>query len=174
MFDNDPISRIEWRDSKTLDANDYNPNVVMSTEMRLLERSLLLTGWVQPVLVDRAGTIIDGFHRVTLSRMSKELRERYGGMVPCAVLDIDRPQAMIVTIRMNRAKGSHIALRMSAIIASLVNDHHMDPQEIAKQIGADKSEIDLLLQENVFKVRKIEDWKWSKAWEPAPKSSRAK
>jgi hypothetical protein len=79
----DPISNIEWRDASTLNANDYNPNVVFTPELRLLERSLLLTGWVQPVLVQRAElTIIDGFHRSRLAQDSERLRERYAGKVP--------------------------------------------------------------------------------------------
>ena len=135
MFPTEPISRIEWRDAATLNANDYNPNVVFSPEMALLERSLLLTGWVQPVLITKEGVIIDGFHRTTLSRVSKAMRERWNGTVPCAVLDVTRDQAMLLTIRMNRAKGSHVALRMSKIIHELIDVHHLDPAEIAVEIA---------------------------------------
>jgi ParB-like chromosome segregation protein Spo0J len=162
----DPINRIEWRNASTLNANDYNPNVVLTPEMRLLERSILKTGWVQPVLITKAGVIIDGFHRVTLSRISEPLRKTYKGMVPCAVMDIDRPTAMILTIRMNRAKGSHMALRMSEIVTELVAKHNLDPQQVAAEIGAEANEIELLLQQDVFKAKKIADWKYSKAWVP--------
>jgi ParB-like chromosome segregation protein Spo0J len=163
---NDPISNIEWRDAMTLDANDYNPNVVFSPEMALLERSLLLTGWVQPILITKDGTIIDGFHRTTLSRQSKAIIARWGGKVPCAVLDVPREEAMILTIRMNRAKGSHVAVRMSKIIHELIDTHHYDPAEIALEIGATKEEVDLLYQDDVFEAKKIHDWTYSKAWYP--------
>lgn len=162
----DPITRIEWRDAHSLNANDYNPNHVMSPEMRLLERSILKTGWVQPILITKDGTIIDGFHRTTLSRASKALQEVYAGKVPCTVLDVDRAQAMILTVRMNRAKGSHIALRMSKMVAELVNELGVSPDALADEIGATKHEIDLLLQEGVFKAKKIKEHKYSKAWEP--------
>src|SRR4051794_25523211 len=119
MFDKEPISRIEWRDAATLRANEYNPNVVFTPELRLLERSLLLTGWVQPILILEDGTIIDGFHRSRLSAESPALKARYDGKVPCAVLDVPRSQAMILTIRMNRAKGTHVAVRMSEIVREL-------------------------------------------------------
>lgn len=163
----DPISRIEWRDASTLDGNDYNPNVVFTPELRLLERSLLKTGWVQPILINKEGVIIDGFHRSRLSLDSKPLRERYGGRCPCAVLDVDRATAMLLTIRMNRAKGSHVALRMSNIVRELIDQHHLDPSEIAQEIGATRDEIDLLYQEDVFKQRNIKDYAYSKAWYPA-------
>ena len=172
MFETDPISRIEWRDAASLNGNDYNPNVCFSPEMSLLERSLLLTGWVQPILIAKDGTIIDGFHRTTLSRMSEALRKRYGGMVPCAVLDVTRDQAMILTIRMNRAKGSHVAVRMSKIVHELIDVHHLDPAEIAVEIGATKEEVDLLYQDDVFEAKKIASWEYSKAWYPIENGKR--
>ena len=112
----EPISRIEWREAASLKANNYNPNCVFTPELRLLERSILLTGFVQPILITADGTIIDGFHRVMLSLDSSVLRARYSGKVPCAVLDVPRDKAMVLTIRMNRAKGSHVAVRMSEIV----------------------------------------------------------
>lgn len=166
-FQNDPISRIEWRDAKSLKANDYNPNCVFTPELRLLERSILLTGFVQPVLITKDGTIIDGFHRAMLSRESTALRARYDGKVPCAVLDVPRDKAMILTIRMNRAKGTHVAVRMSEIVRELIDVHHCDPQEVAIEIGATKDEIELLYQDGVFKMKNIEGYRYSKAWYPA-------
>lgn len=169
----DPISRIEWRDADALNANSWNPNVVFRPELKLLERSILLTGWVQPCLILSDGTIIDGFHRVMLSRESKALRERYSGLVPCAVLDVPREKAMILTIRMNRAKGSHVAVKMSEIVRELIDVHHCDPQEVAIEIGATRDEIDLLYQEGVFKHKNIADHVYSPAWYPIERGGRA-
>jgi ParB-like chromosome segregation protein Spo0J len=166
MTSDDPINRIEWREAASLDANDYNPNVVFTPELRLLERSILLTGWVQPILVTPTGGIIDGFHRCRLALDSKPLRDRYAGLVPCAVIDVSRADAMLLTIRMNRAKGTHVALRMSAIIRELVDMHGLDPMEIAAGIGATRAEIDLLYQDGVFKAKNITDWSYSRAWYP--------
>ncbi len=167
---NDPIANIEWRDAESLNANDYNPNVVFTPELRLLERSILLTGWVQPILITADGTIIDGFHRAMLSRDSIALKKRYEGKVPCAVLDVPRHKSMILTIRMNRAKGTHVAVRMSEIVRELIDVHHCDPQELSIELGATKVEIDLLYQEGVFKMKNIADCRYSKAWYPAERA----
>jgi len=78
----DPINRIEWRDAASLEANNWNPNVVFTPELRLLERSILLTGWTQPILITADGLIIDGFHRVRLALDSRAILERYGGKLP--------------------------------------------------------------------------------------------
>lgn len=169
-FENEPISRIEWRDAASLSANEYNPNVVFTPELKLLERSILLTGFVQPILITEDGTIIDGFHRTRLSMESATLKKRYGGKVPCAVLDVSRSQAMILTIRMNRAKGTHVAVRMSDIVRELIDVHKCDPQEVAIEIGATKDEIDLLYQDGIFKMKNIDKYQYSKAWYPVKHS----
>ena len=163
----DPIDNIQWLDASELNGNDYNPNVVFTPELKLLERSLIKTGWVQPVLISRDKIIIDGFHRWRLSQDSKAVKERYKGKLPCAVLDIDRATAMILTVRMNRAKGSHVAVQMSEIIHQLIDVHKLDLDEIAQEIGATKAEIDLLYQDGVFKMKNIKDYKYSDAWYPA-------
>jgi len=162
----EPIEQIKWIDSNKLVANDYNPNVVMNAELRTLELNILTIGWVQPVIVSTENIIIDGFHRTMLSKQSKKLKQVYGGLVPCVVFDIPRDKAMILTVRMNRAKGSHIALRMSEMIRELIDKHKWENKDIAKELGASSKEIDLLYQESVFKMKNIKDYKYSKAWYP--------
>lgn len=164
---NDPLNNIEWLDVNDLKANDYNPNAVFSPELRLLERSILKTGWVQPVLISRDNIIIDGFHRWSLSKDSKKIREKYNRKVPCAILQVDRGEAMVLTVRMNRAKGSHIAVRMSEMIKELIDTHKYDVDDLATELGATKKEIDLLYQDGVFKARNIKNYKYAKAWVPA-------
>jgi ParB-like chromosome segregation protein Spo0J len=168
----EPIDNVQWLDSASLNANDYNPNAVFSPELRLLERSILLTGWVQPILIDPDKRIIDGYHRHRLAIDSVELRRKYGGLAPCAVLAVTRPQAMLLTIRMNRAKGSHVAYRMSAIVRELMDEHGYDPAEISVEIGATADEIALLHQEGVFAQRNIKEYRYSRAWYPAETGSR--
>lgn len=162
----DPINNILWLEASELNGNDYNPNVVFSPELKLLERSVLKTGWVQPILISKDKIIIDGFHRWRLSQDSKAIKEIYKGKVPCAILDIDRPTAMILTIRMNRAKGSHVAVQMSEIIHELIDKHNVDSITLAQEIGATKDEINLLYQDGVFKMKNIQNYKYKKAWYP--------
>lgn len=162
----DPISNIQWVDCESLEANDYNPNVVFTPELKSLERNILAYGWVQPVIASMDGIIIDGFHRTMLSRESKQIREKYNGKLPCVMFDIPRDQAMILTVRMNRAKGSHVAVRMSDMVKELIDKYNWANEELAKEFGASKKEIDLLYQDGVFKFRNIKNYKYSKAWYP--------
>lgn len=164
MFKEDPISKVQWIEVDKLNANDYNPNVVLNKELNLLELSVLTNGWIQPILVNKDFTIIDGYHRSFLSRTSKALREKYNGKVPCVVMDLSESERMLLTIRINRAKGSHIAIKMHDIIKSLVDEHQVSMDYICKAIGAGKDEVDLLYKDGVFDALNIKDHKYSKAW----------
>ena len=162
-----PISNVEWVDVEKLSANDYNPNVVFSKEMELLKFSLLKQGWIQPVLVTQDYVIIDGFHRSSLAKADKEVAAMTNGKVPVVIMNLTEPERMLLTIRINRAKGSHVAVKMSDIIKSLVNDHGMPVKDICKEIGATKDEVELLMMENVFKKHNVDkESKYSKAWVP--------
>lgn len=164
-----PIDNVTWVHVDLLISNSYNPNSVMTAEMKLLERSLLATKWVQPILVISLDdlTIVDGFHRATLAKTSAALQKRDGGLVPVAPLNISRAEAIITTVRMNRAKGTHAALAMSDLVCELVNDHKLKPKVVAEELGAHIDEINLLLTGgDIFKARKLEGRDYSKAWIP--------
>jgi ParB-like chromosome segregation protein Spo0J len=160
-----PISNIEWVDVEKLSANDYNPNVVFSDEMRLLRFSLKKHGWIQPILCTQDYVIIDGFHRATIAKTHADVT--CGGKVPCCIMQMSEAERMLLTIRINRAKGSHIAVKMADIIHALVNDFGMPIETICREIGADKAEVELLLMDDVFARKNInEETQYSKAWYP--------
>ena len=88
MYSEDPISNIKWISVDSLKANDYNPNVVLNKELKLLELSIMKNGWIQPILINRDYTIIDGFHRSYLTKNSKPLQNKYSNKVPCVIIDL--------------------------------------------------------------------------------------
>lgn len=163
----DPIARIEWVAASSLKANGWNPNVVFRAELTLLETSILRTGWVQPVLISRDNLIIDGFHRWSLTKDSKALLERYGGKLPAARLDVGEAEAKMLTVRINRAKGTHVAVRMAELVQQLIDQHACSREEVAQGIGAKLDDVDLLYQNSIFKARNLADAPYSKAWYPA-------
>lgn len=168
----DPINSITWYDASELRANDWNPNRVMSPELRLLEMNLLSIGWVQPILASTSLLVIDGFHRWRLSQDSAKIRERWNGKVPVAVLDLPDDEAMALTVRMNRAKGSHIAVHMHALVARLLHEYAWSRDRVAEAIGASLKEVDVLSQEGVFAIKNIKNWAYSQAWYPAETGTR--
>lgn len=168
----DPILNIQWVHVDDIQRNDWNPNVVMSQELKLLEYNLLKEGWIQPVLgvklPDTPGKymLIDGFHRCMLSTSSKRVMEMYQGKVPMCVLDKTVPQAMLLTVRINRAKGSHVAFKMSDMVRRLIEEFKVPVEQIEQEIGAYKGEVELLAAKDVFTRKKLEGYGYTQGWKP--------
>lgn len=161
-----PLENIVWRDPWKLSANEYNPNTVMTKEMELLKLSIVQTGWIQPILISPKDVIIDGFHRTTIARLN-------GWLVPCCILNLEERERMLLTVRINRAKGTHVALKMSDLIQALLKAGCTE-KYIAEQIGATEQEITILKKGDIFKSLDLSKWKFSRAWLPKPYSRAAK
>jgi hypothetical protein len=166
MFENEPISRVEWVDSRSLVANDYNPNMVMTAELSLLAFSILKTGWIQPGLITFDNVIIDCYHRSWLSQNDKALIKKYDYHMPVVRLELSEAERMMLTVRINRAKGVHQALKMHELVYKLHHELGVTTTEIMQGIGASKVEVETLLQEGVFSALNIPNHQYSKAWTP--------
>ncbi len=164
LINNQPISKINWIDARILIANDYNPNVVLSQELGLLKFSLLKTGWIQPILVSIYNVIIDGFHRFWLSTNDQDVINAFNYQVPVCVLNLNPSERKLLTVRINRAKGNHIAAKMAELVKS-VYDEGMPVEQIAASIGATEGEVNLLLQDDVFDKLNIKQYEYSQAWQ---------
>lgn len=128
-----------------IQANSYNPNSVAPPEMKLLELSIWEDGYTMPIVcyylsdVDKY-EIVDGYHRYTVMRTSKRIRERENSMLPVVVIDKPISNRMASTIRHNRARGSHSIELMSNIVSELV-ESGMSDAWILKNIGMDADEL---------------------------------
>lgn len=154
-----PVESIVWKDPNELRANDYNPNTVIEKEMKLLEFSIRKNGWLHAAIITQDDVIIDGFHRHLIAK-------RNGWKIPCMVLNMSEPERIMLTVRINRAKGSHVAIKMADLVKELVNEHGVSPQQICEGIGCDKSEVELLLMDGIFEKHDIPNHQYSKAWYP--------
>lgn len=161
----EPLDTIEWVRSDTLDPNTYNPNRVARAELALLERSLLTTGWIQPLLITTESVLIDGFHRWSLAMRPGPVQDRWGGWVPVTRLDLSRSEAMMLTVRINRAKGVHVASYMSELVHQLIADG-VPEEAIMAGIGANRDEVRLLAQDGVFGILGVADHAYTPAWYP--------
>jgi hypothetical protein len=161
----EPIDRVRWEPASALHANPWNPNRVHKPELSLLAESILLTGWVHPLLAGKDGMIIDGFHRWRLAQDDREIVDRWDGYVPVVRLDVDRQTAMLLTVRINRAKGSHSSVLMSALVRALLEDG-VPRERIMQEMGATALEVDLLAAEDVFKARGTAGHAYGPSWYP--------
>ena len=135
-----PLASLQWVDRAKLRANDYNPNKVSEENLKLLLQSILTNGWTLPIVVRPDYTIIDGFHRWTVSGR-EPLLSKLGGKVPVVIVDHeDEADDVYGTITHNRARGTHLLDPMKAIVKKLL-DEGKTVQEIGKQLGMKPEEI---------------------------------
>lgn len=135
-----PLSTLEWVDRNKLRANDYNPNRVSKENLKLLTQSILTNGWTLPIVVRPDYTIIDGFHRWTVSG-EEPLYSMLEGKVPVVkVAHEDQSEDIYGTVTHNRARGTHLLEPMKAIVKRLMEDGK-SVQEIGKQLGMKPEEV---------------------------------
>ena len=141
---NQPIDKVQWIDRDNLKPNNYNPNMVAPPELRLLKISILEDGWTQPIVVNADMTIVDGFHRWTVSA-DKKIYKLTEGKVPVVVMEPkDDNHQMMSTIRHNRARGTHAVLKISDIVASL-QKKGLSNEEIEDKLQMEDEEVIRLL-----------------------------
>ena len=116
-----PLSSLQWVDRTLLKANNYNPNKVSEDNLQLLVQSILTNGWTLPIVCRPDYTIIDGFHRWTVSGR-EPLFSMLGGKVPVVIVTHDDENDDVYgTITHNRARGTHLLEPMKAIVKKLLD-----------------------------------------------------
>lgn len=161
-----PINSVKWIHRDELVANDYNPNKVAPVELELLKTSIKLCGWTQPIVVRKNHTIVDGFHRWTVSGHD-EIKEITDGYVPVVYLDemVDKAQQMCATIIHNRARGNHGILPMTDIVRTMKEEHKYTDEQLIELLGMEQEEIDRLYDYRPMTEKGSQE-EFSKGWVP--------
>ena len=161
-----PLDKITWIDRNELKPNHYNPNKVAPPELKLLKISIMEDGWTQPIVINPDYTIVDGFHRWTVSG-HKEIFDLTDGKVPVVMIEPkDFSQQQMATIRHNRARGTHGVLEMSNIVTDMVSDG-VSGEDIMKRLSMEKEEVvRLLFRAGIPKSDVFKDSEFSPAWKP--------
>lgn len=135
-----PIRKVQIVDRNKLKPNDYNPNKVAEQSLELLVKSIETNGWTMPIVVRPDFTIIDGFHRWTVSGR-EPLYTKLGGKVPVVVVNHeDESKNIYGTVTHNRARGTHLLEPMKAIVKRLM-EQGKTTKEIGKELGMKPEEI---------------------------------
>lgn len=163
-----PVSDVHWIHRSQLQANDYNPNRHASPELILLAISILEDGWTQPIVARPDHTIVDGFHRWTVSGWPG-IEAMTEGLVPVVFLvSEDEAQQRMATIRHNRARGSHYVLSMADLLAELVGEMGVEPDEAGRRLGMEPEEVRRLLDRGDM-LRRGAAAEFNKGWAPTAK-----
>lgn len=167
-FSQEPVDCVLWVREETVEANDYNPNVMASVEKKLLEHSIEMDGFTQPIVVARQeekNLVVDGFHRHLIGASCEQLHERLQGYLPITCINVSRhgqKERIAATIRHNRARGKHQITAMSDIVRDLCRLGWKDAQ-IGTELGMTQDEVLRLKQISGLAELFINE-EYSKAW----------
>jgi len=165
----EPVDCVLWIDAESVNANDYNPNVVAPPEMRLLEHSIGMDGFTQPIVAwlgENGYEVVDGFHRNRVGKESQKIKKRLRGYLPLSIINKERQgrnDRIAATIRHNRARGKHQIESMSDIIVELSRRNWSD-KRIGKELGMEPDEV-LRLKQIAGLAELFADRDFSEAWE---------
>jgi ParB-like chromosome segregation protein Spo0J len=167
----EPVDCVLWVPADTVDANDYNPNVVASPEMKLLKHSVRTDHFTQPIVTwmvrdDGQREVVDGFHRKRVGTECRDIKKRIMGLLPVTTINTDRQDRadrIGSTIRHNRARGKHLVKGMSDIVLELARRNWSD-KKIAQELGMGPDEV-LRLKQISGLAEAFADQEFSEAWE---------
>lgn len=162
---NDPVDLVYWVPAEQVVANDYNPNKVAFTEMKLLEHSIREDGFTQPIVsVQEEGlyVVVDGFHRNRIGKEVVDICTRLHGYLPVVMINSDLSNRMASTIRHNRARGKHQIDLLGELVKILVQGGWSDEQ-IAKHMGMTEEEL-VRLKQLVGIAKIFAAQEYSKSW----------
>jgi ParB-like chromosome segregation protein Spo0J len=151
---------------KNVQPASWKTTYIFKPEMKLLTESVLDYGWIAPIVVRKEdSTIIDGFSRWVISQ-DKRIVKRDKGIIPVTFVDCDEVDAMIMHVRLNRAKGSTIAKPLSRLLKRIIASKKYDESIIQEALRMTDEEFDLLVDGSLIKTRKLKEHKYSNAWVP--------
>lgn len=165
----EPVDCVLWVRAETVQANDYNPNVIAPPEMKLLEHSIDADGFTQPIVtfpVNGHREVVDGFHRNRVGKESKAISKKLRGYLPVTTIRSDRQDRndrIAATIRHNRARGRHQVDNMSEIVVELSRRNWSD-EKIGRELGMEPDEV-LRLKQISGLAEMFADQEFSEAWE---------
>ncbi|EIY4985287.1 ParB-like nuclease domain-containing protein [Klebsiella quasipneumoniae] len=167
-FSHEPVDCVLWVRQETVEANDYNPNVMATAEKKLLERSIEMDGFTQPIVTawhDNRHLVVDGFHRHLTGKSSPNLKARLHGYLPITHVSTTRQgqrERIAATIRHNRARGKHQINALCDIVRDLYRLGWSD-QQIGMELGMSADEVLRLKQINGL-ADLFADEEYSQAW----------
>ncbi len=145
---------------------------LLRPDERLLVQSFVDWGWLQPLVVRAENrTIIDGSARWLVAMNSKPARSSLGDSVPVVWVSCDEVDAMIMHVRLNRARGMVVAKRTSNLLKSVVVSRKYDANTLRNLLVMTKEEWEVLADGSYLKQKSINEHTYSRGWVPveAPK-----
>ena len=153
--------------NKVLKIPSWGATSILRPEKMLLRISMIEHGWLQPLVVTSSdNTIIDGYQRYLISINEEKFLKKHGGFIPVLYQNVDEVDAMIMHIRLNRAKGSVNSYALSRLVKRVVASGKYDENDLGNIFLMHDDEVDLLMSDGLLKKRNWQKYEYSRAWVP--------
>ena len=165
---------IEYVEPSRLSIPEWRATYTLRPEMLIISASLSELGFIQPIHARLStGEIIDGSERYILATSIPQILKKSEGKIPVVFHDVDQVDAMMMHLRLNRGHSHVIAEKASKIIRSVRRSGKYGASDFQDILCMRAEELALMLDGNLFKVRKIKEHNYARAWVPieAPPNS---
>lgn len=153
--------------NKILQIPPWGATSILRPERMLLKTSMMEYGWLQPIIVRLIDNIIiDGYQRFLISIDEEKFSKRHSSMIPVIYQDIDEVEAIIMHIRLNRARGMVNSYALSRAIKRVVTSGKYEENDLSNLFLMHDDEIDLLMSDGLLKKKNWQKYEYSRAWVP--------
>lgn len=148
-------------------APKWGATYLLRPDKMLLTQSLKEYGWLQPLVIRKADqTIIDGTKRWDTALSDDKFLKKYGSDVPVVFHDVDEIDAMVMHVRLNRARGNIHPVGLSALVKRILDSGKYKALDLANFFIMSDDEIDLLMSSGLLKTKNWQAYEYSRAWVP--------
>ncbi len=154
---------IEYIKTENIKPAPWKATYIFRPELKLLEESIASYGILTPLIIrSEDSTIIDGFARWVVAQRNPSIRDN----IPATFVSANDSDAMILHVRLNRARGFVVAKDLSNIVAQLFELADYTPIQIQQAFNMTTDEFEAIADGTLIKKRKIKEHKYSNAWVP--------
>jgi hypothetical protein len=158
---------IEYVNPSELKVPEWRATYTLRPEMLVISASLSQYGFIEPIHVRKqTGEIINGSERYLLAVNIPAILEHSGGKIPVVFHDVDIIDAMMLHLRMNRGRSHVIAAKTSEIVRTAKRSSKYGAKDFDDMLCMRSEELSLMLDGSLFKVRKIKEHNYARAWVP--------
>lgn len=158
---------IEYVDPKALTVPEWRATYTLRPEMLVISASLSQFGFIEPIHAQKStGVIINGSERYLLATNIPAILDHTDGKIPVVFHDVDAIDAMMLHIRLNRGHSNLIAAKTSELIRTAKRSGKYGPSDFEDMLCMRSEELMLMLDGSLFKVRKIKEHNYARAWVP--------
>lgn len=145
---------------------------ILRPDLLLLKSSMTESGWLQPLVVRLAdSSIIDGSERWNIACTDDRFRKKHGDAVPVVFHDVDDVDAMVLHVRLNRARGFVHPVRLSTVVNKIIVSDKYGERDLAAILSMSDDELELLLTGDLIKKKNLQKYEYSRAWVPVEVAS---